>query len=209
MKAVIQVVVKALVTLYENLFFLMNVGSLSLLAVILILPGPFALAGLFHIARRALEGRGLTWQHFWESVRQNGPRLWPAYGLLTLGFIVIIADLVFYNGPQSPLSFSLRIVANWFWGFLGLVWTGLSFYLPGVLMTPEKPTFKQAFTTSAVLAIRYPLQTFAWILSLGIFLVLTAVVPVLLVFFPVLVALISTGATCALLGIKLDLPQDL
>jgi hypothetical protein len=187
-----KVIGRALRAWLDEGFFLVAMGLVTLLAFLVIIPGPFALAGLWVAAERAVEGRGLSWEVFWEGAKTRGKQFWPPVALILVGYLFVIGDVVFYSHPQaSPFPPAVLPWLTAFWLVGGLVWTALSFYLPAVLLEPERPHLFQALRTSLMLAVLHPVETIVWVVFLAVLIGLSLWLPILWALLPGLHATLS------------------
>ena len=76
MKRIFKVIAEAAVSYYDELLHLVLMGFVTLVSCLLILPGPFALAGLWYVAHRAVRRTSIYWRDYWEGVKRYGLRAW-------------------------------------------------------------------------------------------------------------------------------------
>jgi uncharacterized membrane protein YesL len=106
-----------------------SIAALMILLLIGVLPFGPANAGLYAVAERVTDGRTASWRDFFEGVRKYAKLSWKVYGLWTLGLVLIIVNLQFYQQMEAPIGAFLNILFLYF----GLVWFGLLIYI-GPLM---------------------------------------------------------------------------
>ena len=70
----LRIIGKAAVAFYEELFFYFTLGLGHLLSWLLIIPGPFVLAGVYTISQRSVRGLGVKWSLIWDGIKQFGVR---------------------------------------------------------------------------------------------------------------------------------------
>ncbi len=187
-----QIVWQSMKTLYDELFRLFLMGFVTLLALLLILPGPLALAGLWGVAQRAVAGQSLGWSDYWKSIKCYGPRNWlntlvtlVVYGLLAL-------NLRFYNTPGfTPVSGNIALAATIFWLGVTAIWTGTVFYWLSFQLEMTEPKYWYSLRNSLYLVLARPWQTLILVIAAGLGTVLCAALPLLLALLPGLIAVLS------------------
>lgn len=195
---VFKVIGQSFKALYEELFPLMLMSIVTWIATALVIPGPFAQAGLWYVAQRALEGRTTSWQDFWEGVKGYGPRNWANTLLIGGGYLLILINLRFYTLSElSPVS---EEVAGWLtalWIVIGILWTAFGFYLLAFQIEMIEPRFLLSLRNSLYLLLLRPLQTLVLVLLLALiaFICLRFVMFLpLMVLYPGLFAVLSINA---------------
>ena len=68
----IRIVISAVKAYCEEIPFFIITGAILCVATLLIIPMPFALAGVWMIAHRAVRGLGINWKLYWEAVKKYG-----------------------------------------------------------------------------------------------------------------------------------------
>ncbi len=120
-----RIIWQSLKTLYEQLFQLFLIGFITLLALLLILPAPIALGGLWGVAHRAVAGHGGDWSEYWEALKRYGSRNWLNSLVVAVVYGLLALNLRFYNTPGiTPISADIALVATVFWIGVTLFWTG-------------------------------------------------------------------------------------
>lgn len=165
--------------LVEEVFWLILLNILWCILAVLVLPMPFATAGLAWVAATIGEGKVVSLRTFIEG----GRRLWkPAYlwGLanLVVAAIFWLNFAFYYNQPASWAAIArLLVVAVALW------WVAMQFYTFPFLIVQEEPSLKMAYRNSMILMISQP------VLAGAVFLVvvLLSVVSYLLKMFPLVV----------------------
>ncbi|MEA3309282.1 MAG: hypothetical protein U9Q70_07205 [Chloroflexota bacterium] len=193
---ILKIIWQSLTTYYENIFTLALMGVSTLLATGLILPAPFAWAGLWQVARQAVRGDASSWQTYWEGAREYGLRNLGNILLLLCGYLLIAANIWFYNQPaSSPLPAKFAIWLTAFWIITGLLWSGVAFYLLAFQMEMATPQFWLSLRNGFYLTLLHPLPTLLWLLLLGLGGSLCVLLPPLLVLYPGFIAILSQCAT--------------
>lgn len=199
MKAFV-IIGQAFRTLYEELFHLLLMSVVTWIATLLVLPGPFAQAGLWRIAQHGVEGRETTWRVFWEGAKEYGPRNWANTLLLAVGYLLIALNLWFYNNANiSPLSPDVAVWLSAVWIALGTLWTAVAFYLLAFQMEMIEPRFWLSVRNALFLSLLHPIQTVIFLMLLGAIVLVCVQVPMLL---PLLILLPGLGATLSVTSVK-------
>ena len=190
-----KIIGKATVAFYEELFFYFILGMGHILSWLLILPGPFLLAGVYTIGQKAVRGLGVKWNLIWEGIKEFGLRSLLLFLVVLFGYVVIAVNLWFYNAPDvSPFP---RAVAAWttpLFVALALLWTGITFYAQAFLMELEEPTLGMALRNSLFLTLLKPFHTLLFVVVSLVILVLSIGFPVLLIFSPGLLSALALTA---------------
>ena len=192
---VMRIVAKAAVAFYDELFFYAGVGLLNLISWLVVIPGPFALVGLYAVGHNAIRGRGIKWPTVWEGVKEFGLRsfvLWLTIGAV---YVVIGFNLWFYLTPDaSPIP---TVVAAWatpLFLFIGLIWTGVTFYAQAFMMELESPRIRLILRNSLFLTILQPIQTLMLLMVAALTLAVSIALPVLLIVWPGFVSTLALTA---------------
>lgn len=205
----LRIIWHSLKTLYDELYHFLFMGFITLVALVLVLPGPLALSGLWGVAQRAAEGYSIQWHDYWSALKRYGPRNWLntlivgiIYGLLALNFW-------FYNTPGvAPISNELAVMATIFWLGMTLIWTGTVFYWLAFQLEMTEPKFWLSLRNSIFLVLARPLETLVLLVAVGLATALCLAIPPLLVFLPSFVALLSVTALKMLVRPLLEAHQQ-
>ncbi|HEY89468.1 MAG TPA: hypothetical protein G4N98_07020 [Thermoflexia bacterium] len=191
---------QSLTTYYENILTLTLLGMGTLLATLLLIPVPFAWAGLWQVARQAVKGNAISWPLYWAGAKEYGLRNLGNSLLLLLGYLLIATNIWFYNQPAiSPLPEKFAVWLTAFWLITGLLWAGVAFYLLSFQMEMVAPRFWLSLRNSLYLTLLHPLSTLFWLLLLGLYGILCILLPPLIVFYPGFIAILSQHATRTLI----------
>lgn len=197
---ILKIIRLSITTYSENILTLMLMGLGTILATLLIIPAPFAWAGLWHVARQAIRGDTTSWQTYLEGAREYGLRNLGNILLLLCGYLLIATNIWFYNQPAiSPLPEKFVVWLTAFWLITGLLWAGVAFYLLSFQMEMVAPRFWLSLRNSLYLTLLYPLPTLLWLLLLGLCGGLCILLPPLLILYPGFIALLSQHATQTLI----------
>ncbi len=191
----LRIIGKAAVAFYEELFFYAILGLGHAVSWVLILPGPFVLAGVYTIGQRAVRGFGVTWAIIWDGIKQFGPRSLLLFFIIVLGYGVIGSNLWFYNSPGVPaFAASLAPWTTPLFIALGVLWTGITFYAQSFLMELEDPRMLLVLRNSLFLTIIRPFQTLLFIVVTVVALVISVAVPLLIIVSPGFISVLSLTA---------------
>lgn len=198
---VLKIVGKAAVSFYEELFFYFLAGIVHLVCWLLVIPGPFALAGIYTIGQRAVRGKGVKWRLLWDGVKEFGLRSFVLFLITLAGYAIIVANLVFYNSPElSPFSKQVAFWVTPIFVLLGIVWTGIVFYAQSFLMELKEPTIWLALRNSFFLVMLKPLPTLVYLIVSAVAIVLSILLPVLILVAPGFISVLSLAAVRTLIG---------
>ena len=195
-----QIIWQSMKTFYEELFRFLLMGFITLLALILILPGPAALGGLWGVAQRAVEGYGIQWSDYWEALKRYGPRNWLNTLVVAVIYGLIALNFWFYNTPGiSPVSAEIALIATSFWIGMTLIWTGAVFYWLSFQLEMTEPKFWLSLRNSVFLVFVHPFKTLVFLITTGLLAALCVVIPPLLILFPGFTAVMSITAVKTLI----------
>jgi uncharacterized membrane protein YesL len=190
-----KVVAKAAVSFYEELFFFFLTGLIYVIGFILIIPGPFALAGIYRISQRAVRGKAVKWRIVWQGVKEFGLRTFLIFVLIVLGFVLLLTNLWFYNSPEiSPFAADVGVWVTPLWILLILLWSGVAFYATAFLFELEEPKTFMVLRNSLFLTVLRPIQTLLFLIVSVLALVVSVALPILLTVSPAFIATLSVTA---------------
>jgi uncharacterized membrane protein YesL len=201
MMRVLKIIGQGAVAFYDELFFYMVLGLINLLCWVLIIPGPFALAGIYTITQQAVRSKGVSWPMIWDGVKEYGPRSLLLFLIIAGVYAIIGINLWFYTNPEvSPFPASVATWTTPIFAILGLVWTGVTFYAQSLLMELEDPKMGLVLRNSLFLTMLQPFQTLGLVIVAIASLALSIALPVLLIVWPGFVACIAMNAARRLIG---------
>ena len=197
----IRIIISTVKTYYEEIPFFIVTGAILCAATLLIIPMPFALAGVWMIAHRAVRGLGINWKLYWEAVKKYGPRsLWLTL-ILAFGYVLLAANVWFYTTPDvSPLPASVLVWLRLIMFIVGLVWVSTSFYAQAFLLELEEPKLLAILRSSLSLTLIRPLTTLLLLIATLLLTALSIAVPVLLFALPGFIATLSITAVRTLVA---------
>ncbi|RRR68277.1 MAG: hypothetical protein EI684_17795 [Candidatus Viridilinea halotolerans] len=164
----------------------------ALVALVGVLPAGPATLGLMAVVQRVAEGRAITLNYFFASMRQYAHSGWACVGMWVVGMVLIGLNLGFYSQIESWLG----IVMSGLWLYALVSWCGLLLYAPALLVVYEQPTLRLVLRDSAMLLLRYPFFSLITLVLMGLFGLLSLVLVVPIFFFSLsLLALWSMRAT--------------
>ncbi|MCU0521740.1 MAG: hypothetical protein MUF84_13745 [Anaerolineae bacterium] len=197
----LKIVGRAAVAFYEELFFYIALGAGHAASWLLIVPGPYALAGLYTIAQRSVRGLGVSWAIIWGGIREFGSRSLLLFGIIVAGYAVLISNIWFYNTPDiSPFPVSTAAWTTPIIIAVGAVWTGVAFYAQSFLMELEDPRIRLVLRNSLFLTLLKPLQTLLFIVVSLVALAVSIAVPILLIASPGFIATLALTAVRSIVG---------
>ncbi len=172
---------------YEELFPLVAISLLTWLSLLLILPGPPALAALHEVLRRAAEGRAIhvgLWREEWRAAFRTS---WKLAGLSLFSGGVLFANVLFYG----RLGGGWRYVSVAFIWLL-LVWGLTNVYLWAVMAVQDESRVLILFRNALYLVLLYPVHTLVAALLLAVITLLSVLLPILLLLLPAYWAAFTT-----------------
>jgi uncharacterized membrane protein YesL len=160
-------------------------GTVTLIGCILILPGPFVIAGLYAAGQKAVRGEGIKWSIYWQGMKEFGLRSWLLLIIILAGYGILYTNFWFYSNPDmSPFSEQVGFWLVPVWLGLAIVWTGTSYYAQAFLMELEEPKIFTIFRSSLFLTILHPLATLILVIVSLLVMALSVVFPILLILTP-------------------------
>ncbi len=179
---------KAAVAFYDEMFPFLLMGFLTLIGCVLILPGPFVIAGLYGAAQKAVRGEGVKWVNYWRGLKEFGLRSWLVLFIVVAVYGILYLNFWFYTTPEiSPFSEQLGLWLVPLWAVLAVVWTGTAYYAQSFLMELQEPKILAVFRSSLFLTILHPFVTLILIVISTLVLVLSVAFPILLILTPAFV----------------------
>ncbi len=198
LKKSLAVVLQAAQTYYGALYQMLLMGIVTMLAFLVVIPGPPALAALCEIARRLTRDKTVTWGDYGDALKTYALKAWGLWLVALLISVLLAGNLWFYTAPISPIPFEIGQWIRVGWGAITLIWIGVLFYAGTFLVALETPRIWVALRSSLFLTLLHPVPTLIWVLIASALLVISFFVPVLFIFTPALISLISARGMRAL-----------
>lgn len=198
--SIVRIIWGTLKVFYSELFALMLMGVVTVAGLILVIPGPFAVAGLWNVAHNATEGRDTSWRVFWKGVKAHGSRNW-INALVTVAVYALLAiNLLFYGDALGPsvaetLAFWMRAL----WVGLTVVWTAVVFYLLPFQLEMVEPSLWLSLRNSLFMVLMHPIHALVWLLMLALTAFIVYALPPLVIFYPGFAAVLGITAVKTLL----------
>ncbi|MGC9396370.1 MAG: hypothetical protein ACP5J4_16115 [Anaerolineae bacterium] len=197
----IRMIISAMKAYYEEILFFVVTGAILCVATPLIIPMPFALAGVLMIAHRAVRGLGVNWGLYWGAVKEYGLRSVQLTLVLALGYGLLAANVWFYSTPDvSPIPTNVLAWIRPIVLIIGLVWVGMSFYAHAFLLELEEPKLLAILRSSLSLTLVKPLTTLMLLIVTLLLTALSLMVPILLLALPGFIATLSVTAVRTLVA---------
>jgi uncharacterized membrane protein YesL len=186
-----QVTKLAVLDFIEELFLLMVFNLLWVVGALLVLPFPFATAGLAWVAAEIGQGKAIHLRTFFDG----GRRYWkPAYiwGLINLVVWTLLwVNISFYSGLNSIWSVLVRALMV----SIAIIWGAVQLYVFPLLIRQEVPSLKLALRNGLVLMSLTPVLTIGVIILAVVLLVLSSAIALLLfVFYFAFLAVLTNRA---------------
>jgi uncharacterized membrane protein YesL len=199
MSLALRVVKLAFLDLFEDIFLLILFNILWSISVLLVLPLPFAAAGLAWAAAEIGEGKVIKWRTFFEG----GRRYWkPAYrwGLVNLvvwGLIFI--NFNFYNDIAAAWALFVRTLVL----SVAILWGSVQLYVFPLLILQEAPSLRLAYRNGLILMGSQPALTVVLLVLAAALLFVSVLLtfPLFILYFA-LIALLSNRAVVESLKVK-------
>jgi len=164
---------RAVVDIWDELFYLILFNVITLIGTILIIPCPFVMFGLYEMAYDIGQGKGIKFTTFFTRAAQ----IWkPAYiwGGINFGvMIVLLINLNFYANLAVMWAGAAQIVMLG----ISILWGVLQLLMLPIYPRLEKPGFRLALRNATVLLARYPLPVFIMLVIVIVMVILTAIMP--------------------------------
>lgn len=184
----------------EEFFKLLLMGTVTLLGVLLIIPGPFCLAGLSYVAQKATAGEKISWQTFTQGIKNYSKYTGGTFSITILGYLIVLVNIWFYRTPGiSPLAPDISTWVTGFWIAVGVLWTGVVFYFQAFLLQQTETKIFLALRNSLYFTLLHPLETLLFLTTLFLLLSLCTVVPPFIILYPSFSAVLSFTALRTLL----------
>ncbi len=186
-----QTIKSAFVDFIDEVFLLALFNLLWVVSALLVLPFPFATAGLTWVAVQVGEGRAISWRTFFEG----GRRYWkPAYlwALINLAaWSVTFFNISFYGRLNTTWSLLVRSVVF----SMAIIWAVLQLYVFPLLIRQEVPSLRLAYRNGLILMSTWPLLTIIVLVLALILLVISSLLTLpLFLFYFAFVALLTNRA---------------
>ncbi|MFP4394899.1 MAG: hypothetical protein ACLFTI_06505 [Anaerolineales bacterium] len=193
MKKAFQAIANAAVRYYDELFYLVLMGGATFLSCLLILPGPFALAGLWYAAHRAVRRERVCWRDYRDGVKRYGVQAWGVVLIVLVGYVLIFSNIWFYNTPQVSIidNESIVSVITSFLIAVIILWTCAAFYISSSLIEQKTGGLLLAVRNSIYLTFLHPIPTLIWVIFSGLLLVVSILIPILWILTPAYISVLS------------------
>ncbi|MCX7707063.1 MAG: hypothetical protein N2204_03540 [Anaerolineae bacterium] len=204
---------RAIVALYNELFFLLGVNLLwwvtggifvafsalwgwSLLSVggpwwiapLAALPAGPATAALAVVTRRCARELHVDRSYYFLGLKTFWRKALALSAIGTVGLTLFGLNLVFYFAQQNPLLQALAVL----WAYLSLLWLSVQLYVYPILVSMERPAVLAALRLGVAAALANPLFSFMLIVVAGALTGLSILLPILLpLVWPALISLLG------------------
>lgn len=194
MKNAFHIVRSAAVDLGDHAFLVIFCSLAWLFLSLLVIPGPPATLALFEVAQRiARHDHMLDVRDYLPAVRKYFGVGWR-WGAINLSVLAVL--LIDILAVPRMVPDSVALLAQLFFFVAAVVWTTVNWYALAFLFQQKELSVRQALRNGAVLLLQYPLLTLILVVVMGVLLGLGAVLVILIIplllFGPMLAALIST-----------------
>lgn len=138
-------------------------------------------AGLYSVAQHIIEGRATTWSTFFSGLRQYARLSWRVYGLWSIGLLLIITNIRFYNHIPTNTGLFLSILFL----YLLLVWLAICIYIGPLMLIQEDKRLHLIVRNAVLMALGRPFFTFitlVMMLAIGLLSLWLLFLPIALTF---------------------------
>jgi hypothetical protein len=152
----LRVVKLAFLDLIEEIFLLCLFNILWSISALLVLPLPFAMAGLAWAVAEIGQGKAISWRTFFEGGRRywKPAYLWALVNLVT--WILIYVNFRFYSDFYNNQGAIWALAPLSLLASVGLVWFAVQFYVFPLLIVQEVPSLRLAYRNGLILLASQP-----------------------------------------------------
>lgn len=179
---------QAIRVVYEDLFILVFLSTLTWLGLMLVVPFFPAFAALHEVAVVALEGRSIRTGLFWQYLRARFGKALLLGLIMTVLTAVLMVNVRFYS--QHPWQVLRYLAVFWLWVLL--IWAMAAMYIFPLLALQEDTRLVILVRNALFLTLGRPLQTLGGFILLLVAVVVTTVLPIFLLVLPALWAVYTT-----------------
>jgi uncharacterized membrane protein YesL len=151
-----------------------DIGSILLVVLMVVVPNPAA-AGIHNYANQLIKEERVEFALVWEGLKRYWAKALLLYAISVLGFVLLIANAVFYLRSESQVLRIFGIV----WIYATYVWLSMQIYMLPLLVEQESKRIWYVVRNAALLALDSPFVTFVLLLLVLVLTGLSLVVPVL------------------------------
>ena len=150
-------------------------GPGLVVALLGVLPMAPATAGLYTVVQRVAEGRVISWRLFFEGFREYSRLSWRVYGVWTLGLLIILFNLRFYNQMASGLGSFLSVLFLYFL----LIWFALLIYIGPLMLLQTDKRIRVIARNAFLMALGRPIFTLVTLILMGVIVAISISLPIL------------------------------
>ncbi len=193
MRAALSVFWRSLQYWSDEAFLLMQMNAAWLLSMVLVIPGPPATAAIFAVTNRIAHGELVSWRIAQDAFRRY---FWKAWGwmLVNLAFVALLYyNYMFYAQQTSGVVWTMVRVA---WVIFALSWGAVQIYWwPLMLEMPRAPLILALRNAVRLMTLNPFFTAIVLLLSLLITAISLILVPLVIIAWVSLLALIANHAT--------------
>jgi len=202
MKDIFRTFWEALNDFWDELFLLTLMNVVTVLLAIPVVTLPPALAGLWNVANRVVNGKAISWSDYFEGFRRY---FWKAWGLALVNILVVVTLLVniwFYAQENTPFAINenVSLLIQAFFVMASAMWLLYQMYPLAMLLEQENQQLRLALRNAAAVFLTNPLFSLVLGLWLLIMVIISTFLPLLwLLVTPALFAVVCNKAVLHLL----------
>ncbi len=171
----LRVVAKTFRDLWDEMFNLVLMNLVTLVLIVLIVPGPPAWLALHAVAHRIANDYAIRWEHYFSAFRQHFAKAW-LYALASGTAIALIVLNFWWYGAAFGGQFWVQWVRG-AWLAAALFWVVINFYIVPLYIEQTEKRWRIALRNALVVAGANPLFTLTLLavggLLMGVSLVFT------------------------------------
>ncbi len=174
-----RVVVKTFKDIWGEMFNLVLMNVFTLLCLVVVIPGPPALMGLYAVCNRIANDYAVSWEHYFAAFRQHFRKGW----LYAIAASVVTA-LIVLNFWWYGATFGDEVWVQWVrgaWLAAAFFWLVVNFYVFAFYMEQQDRRWRVALRNSALVAGANPLFTLTLLVIVGILMLLSLAITPLFV----------------------------
>ncbi|MCS6773647.1 MAG: DUF624 domain-containing protein [Anaerolineae bacterium] len=189
----LRVLWKTLQDLWGEMFYLVLMNLLTLVLMLLVIPGPPAWVALCAVCNRVANDYAISWETYFRAFRAHFLKAW-LYSLASLVAIALIGLNFWWYGAV----FGNQEWAQWVrgaWLAAAVFWVVINFYIVAFYLEQEDRRWRIAFRNALLTAGAFPLFTLALLIVGGVIMAIAVVfTPLFVMIGPAFWALLGSEA---------------
>lgn len=174
-----RVIVKTVKDIWGEMFNLVLMNLFTLICLVVVIPGPPALAALYAMCNRVANDYAISWDNYFKAFREYFKQAWLYFALATLITILIVVNFWWYGQAFGDQTWVQWVRGAWL--AVAFFWFVVNFYVWAFFMEQEDKRWRVALRNSALVAGANPLFTVMLLIVVGLLMVLSLVLTPLFV----------------------------